>query len=102
MLALLRIIYHQGSTVSTSVKEMSRFVRKPTIWFPNRCDINEAVQPQKQARSSKFQICEEEEVYYPCSKKTKALISFAVTVKLICVFVFAYADCWFPPGPAQI
>ena len=27
--------------------------------------------------------------------KTKALISFAVTVKLICVFVFEYADCWF-------
>ena len=26
--------------------------------------------------------------------KTKALISFAVTAKLICVFVFAYADCW--------
>ena len=28
--------------------------------------------------------------------KTKALISFAVTAKLICAFVFAYADCWFP------
>ena len=27
--------------------------------------------------------------------KTKALISFAVTVKLICIFVFAYAVCWF-------
>ena len=27
--------------------------------------------------------------------KTKELISFAVTAKLICVFVFAYADCWF-------
>ena len=27
--------------------------------------------------------------------KTKAMISFAVTAKLICVFVFAYADCWF-------
>ena len=26
--------------------------------------------------------------------KTKALISFAVTAKLICAFVFAYADCW--------
>ena len=26
--------------------------------------------------------------------KTKTLISFAVTAKLICVFVFAYADCW--------
>ena len=27
--------------------------------------------------------------------KTKALISFAVTAKLICVFVFAYAKIWF-------
>ena len=27
--------------------------------------------------------------------KTKALISFAVTAKLYCTFVFAYADCWF-------
>ena len=27
--------------------------------------------------------------------KTKTLISFAVTAKLICVFVFAYAKWWF-------
>ena len=27
--------------------------------------------------------------------KTKALISFAFTAKLICAFVFAYADCCF-------
>ena len=27
--------------------------------------------------------------------KTKALISFTVAAKLICVFVFTYADCWF-------
>ena len=27
--------------------------------------------------------------------KTKALIRFTVTAKLICVFVFAYANCWF-------
>ena len=32
--------------------------------------------------------------------KTKALLSFAVTAKLICAFVFAYADCFtvFPCG----
>ena len=34
--------------------------------------------------------------------KTKALISFAVTAKLICVFVFAYADCWFSCAAAHI
>ena len=27
--------------------------------------------------------------------KSKALISFTVTAKLICAFVFAYADCLF-------
>ena len=26
--------------------------------------------------------------------KTKALIRCAITAKLICVFVFAYVDCW--------
>ena len=33
--------------------------------------------------------------------KTKALISFAVTAKLICVFVFAYAKCRFSHDAAQ-
>ena len=35
--------------------------------------------------------------------KTKALISFAVTTKLICVVVFAYyAKCWFSHDAAQM
>ena len=34
--------------------------------------------------------------------KTKALISFAVTAKLICVFVFAYAKSRFSHEEAQI
>ena len=34
--------------------------------------------------------------------KTKALISFAVTAKLICIFVFAYADCWFSHEAAHL
>ena len=33
--------------------------------------------------------------------KTKVLISFAVTAKLICAFVFANADCLFSHGAAQ-
>ena len=33
--------------------------------------------------------------------KTKALISFAVTAKLICVFVFAYAKIRFSHDPAH-
>ena len=34
--------------------------------------------------------------------KTKALISFAVTAKLICIFVFAYADCWFSDAATHL
>ena len=42
------------------------------MWFPNRSDTNRAVQSQKQARSLKFQIYEEEEVDYPCSENKGA------------------------------
>ena len=34
--------------------------------------------------------------------KTKAQISCAVTAQLICVFVFAYANCWFSHAQAQL
>ena len=40
-------------------------------------------------------------MYYLCSEK-KALISFAVTAKLICVFVFAYEERWFSHDAAHI
>ena len=33
--------------------------------------------------------------------KTKALNSFAVTAKLVCAFVFAYAICWFSHAKAH-
>ena len=33
--------------------------------------------------------------------KTKALISCAVTEQMICVFVFAHANCWFSGTVAQ-
>ena len=36
--------------------DMSRLVRKPTMWFPNRSDTNRPVQLQKQARSLKFGV----------------------------------------------
>ena len=34
--------------------------------------------------------------------KTKMLISLEVRAKLICVFGFAYADCWFSHEVAQV
>ena len=78
---------------------MSHLVRKPTMWLPNRSDTNQALKSQKQARRLEFRIKKEEEEYF-CVAKTKALISFAVTVKLICVFVFAYAN-WFSQEAAH-
>ena len=37
-----------------------------------------------------------------CVAKTKALISFAVTAKLICVFVFVYAKSRFSHNEAHM
>ena len=34
--------------------------------------------------------------------RTKMLISFAVTANLICIFVFAYAKCWFSHDEAHL
>ena len=75
-------------------------MRKPTFWFPTWCDTDQAVQLQKMARGLKFRTKKVDGLYYVA--KTKALISFAVTAKLICVFVFAYAKCWFSHDAAQI
>ena len=38
------------------------------MWFPNGSDTNQAVQSQKRARSLKFWISVEEELYYPSSE----------------------------------
>ena len=51
---------------------MSRLMRKPTMWFPNRSDTNRAVQPQKTARSLKFLISEEDGFYFPTSENKGA------------------------------
>ena len=74
---------------------------KPTMWFSNRSDTNRPVQAQKRVRSLKFRTYVEEELYYP-SSENQGVISFAVTAKLICVFIFAYADCWFSHEAAQL
>ena len=74
---------------------MSLCVRKPAVWVPTRSDTNQPVQSQKQAGSLKF--LRKEGLYYACSENKGA-----VTAKLICAFVFAYADCWFSHAAAQI
>ena len=42
------------------------------MWFPNRSDTNRPVQAQKRARSLKFWIQVEEELYYPSSENKGA------------------------------
>ena len=41
-------------------------------------------------------------MYYLCSENKGVLISFAVTARLICVFVFAYAKRRFSHNKAHI
>ena len=53
------------------------------------------------ARGLKFRIKEVMDCTIRIAK-TKALISFAVTAKLICVFVFAYAKSRFSHDAAQL
>ena len=64
--------------------------------------MNPPVQSQKIARSLKFRIFRKKRDCTICVAKTKALISNAVTAKLTCAFVFAYADCWFSHAAAHI
>ena len=51
----------------------------------------------------KLEIRIEEEKGFAISvSKTKALISFAVTMKVVCAFVFAYLDLWFSGVAAHL
>ena len=43
------------------------------MWFPNRSDKNRPVQAQKIARSLKFRVKVEEELYYPSSENKGAV-----------------------------
>ena len=47
---------HSNSSGNIYVEQMSRVMRKPTVWFPNRSDTNRSVQAQKMARGWKFWI----------------------------------------------
>ena len=89
----------QADKVDENQLKMSRCMRKKKR-FLTRTDTNQPVQSQKKVKSFKFQI-HEEEGFTICVAKTKALISCAVTVQLICAFVFTYANCYFSFVAAQ-
>ena len=69
-------------------------MRQPT-WFLSRRDTNRPVQAQNTVRSWKFWIFRKKRNCTIRVAKTKAPISYAVTTKMACVFVFAYAECRF-------
>ena len=79
-------------------------MRKPTFWFLTWSDTNQAVQLQKMARGLNFGFRKQRDcsIYVAILAKTKALISFAVTAKLICVFVLAYVKSWFSHDAAHM
>ena len=59
------------------------------MWFLNRSNTNRAVQAQKQARSLKFQIKEEEEVYYPSSENKGADHDLRLCFRICRLLVFS-------------
>ena len=76
-------------------------MRKPTLWFLKWSDTNQGVQLQKMAIGLKFRILKVEGLYCLRSE-IKGADQLCVTTKLTCVFVFAYAKCWFSHDVAQI
>ena len=56
---------HMSDTLELN---LSLCVRKPIILVPTRSNINLPVHLQKMAGRLKFQICEVEGLYYPCSE----------------------------------
>ena len=69
------------------VNEKSLRMRKPTMWFPNRTDTDQAIQAQKMTRGGKFWILKGEELYYWCSKNkgTDQLRSYCQADLRLCI-----------------
>ena len=56
-------VLQPNNNYHVQVFQMSMCVRKQTIWVATRSDTNRPAQRQKKARSLKFRILEEEELY---------------------------------------
>ena len=99
MKSLSLVLYVFGIIIRAATRE------NRSSGFPTRSDTNRPVQSQKQARSLKFLDLRRREIHTLstiCVAKTKALISFAVTAKLICAFVFALAKIRFSHDAAHM
>ena len=76
-------------------------MRKPTIWVSTSPTQTKLYNHRRRLEVSNFGFKKNRNCTI-CVAKSKAVISFAVTAKLICAFVFAYADCWFSDAVAQM
>ena len=86
---------------SHSIKDLSH-MRKPTICVSDQVGHKPACTSTQDSRKLKnYGFRKKRNCTIPVAK-TKALISFAVTVKLICAFVFTYANCWFSDAMAHL
>ena len=63
-------------------------------WFMSRSDSNQLYSHRRRLAAGNFGFKKNRNCTIRVAK-TKALISIAVTAKLICTFVFAYAKCGF-------
>ena len=85
-------------------RSMSHRIRKQTIWLSDKVWHKSACTVTKDGYKLAILDISRRDQKRNCTirlVKIKALISCAVTAQLICVFVFAYADCWFSGVLAQ-
>ena len=84
-------------TTSSFGEKIIRGMHEKTMWFLNKSDTN----PARWIEAGNFGVRKKRNCTIHIAK-TKALISFTVSAKLICAFVLAYAECWFSPDAAHI
>ena len=76
-------------------------MRKPALWFLNRSDTTSLYNHRQWLDTGNLGFRKKRNCTIRVAK-TKALISFAVTAKVISAFGFANAGCWFSHEVANI
>ena len=82
-------------------QQMSHVMRKQCDFRTGLTQPELAVQAQKMAQRREVLDLDSRGLILRVAI-SKALISFAVTAKLICAFGFAYAKCWYSHDAVQI
>ena len=90
---------HSNKQTNKALNHMSLCVRKPTIWVRPGSTQTGLYSHRRWHEAGNFGLRKKNCTI--CVVKTKALISLVVTAKLICAFVFAFADCWFSHAVAH-